>query len=305
MYDEGFIARGRGVSGGVNVNATTLEDCRRNIADCLDQVFAGGVPERVERLYITFVGPAEEFISQLEQRVAVGEVVRFTEVATGLLAGALKREGVLALAGTGSDVFYIREDSTLRRTVGGWGPILGDQGSGSWIGITALRAVVAAIEGWGEPSALVDAIRREWALEKDWDMVPKIYRAPAPYRLAASLTPLVGRVASEGDALALRILREAGECMATQILCLFRRESVPEEFRSEIVLAGGAWKSHSVMRESFAHRVQAEYPETAVRKPLFEPVMAGVASQALEACADAAEARQLLEKGFPEYMVKY
>lgn len=304
LFDEEFQLLGRGMSGGVNINHTSLEDIRANVVDCLEKVFGGETPAHIDRLYVVFVGPVKILYEELEKLTGVKEVIPLAESKAGLLAGAMKEEGILALAGTGSDIFYVRKDKKLNSVVGAWGPILGDQGSGTWIGQKALRAVVAAIEGWGEPTLIYDLIRQEWKLEKDFDMVHIIHRNVAPMRKVGSITPLVGKAANAGDAVALRIIREAGEIMAIQTDCLIRRQGIPEEFR-RVVCCGGAWKTHPSMFNVFRQRLQEKYPGISVEKPWFEHVMAGATKEMLNRQVPVEQARIKLSKQFPDYVIKW
>jgi N-acetylglucosamine kinase-like BadF-type ATPase len=304
LFDSDFVLRGRGISGGVNTNSTSIQDVHANVEDCLKQVFGGQPPKHIDKLYVVFVGPVNVLYEKLEKYTTVGEVVSLHEAKAGLLAGALEEEGILAIAGTGSDIFYVREQKELNSVVGAWGPILGDQGSGTWIGQKALRAVVAYINGWGEPTLMHELIREEWKLERDWDMVNIIHRSVAPFRKVASITPLVGRAADAGDKVALEILHEAGMMMAVQTDCLIRRQNIPESYW-KVVCCGGAWKTHSTMFEVFKRRLQELYPGIAVEKPWFEHVMAGPAKEMLLRKVPIKTAREKLNEQFPDYIIRW
>jgi N-acetylglucosamine kinase-like BadF-type ATPase len=304
LFDEEFRLLGRGMSGGVNINHTTIENSRANVVDCLSQVFGGQPPAHIDKLYVVFIGPVKLLYEELEKTTTLGEIIGLNESNAGLLAGAMLEEGILALAGTGSDIFYVRKERELNSVVGAWGPILGDQGSGTWIGHKALRAVVAAINGWGEPTMMHELIRREWKLEKDWDMVNIVHRSVAPFRTVASVTPIVGEAARAGDAVALKILREAGQIMAVQADCLIRRQGIPEEYR-RVVCCGGAWKTHESMFAAFRERLQELYPGIQVDKPWFEHVMAGAAQEMLLRRVPAEQARLRLREQFPDYIIRW
>ncbi len=304
LFDEDFQLLGRGMSGGVNMNHTSLEDIHANVVDCLGKVFADEVPPLIDKLYVVFVGPVNVLYEELEKITRVNEIIPLTESGAGLLAGAMKEEGILALAGTGSDIFYVRKDKKLNSVVGAWGPILGDQGSGTWIGQKALRSVVASIEGWGEPTLLYDIIKREWKFEKDFDMVHIIHRNVAPMRKVASVTPFVREAANAGDVVALRILREAGEIMAIQTDCLIRRQEIPEDYR-QVVCCGGAWKTHSSMFEVFQQELQKMYPSMPVEKPWFEHVLAGAAKEMLNQQVPTEQARERLSEQFSDYTIAW
>ncbi|HZJ56700.1 MAG TPA: BadF/BadG/BcrA/BcrD ATPase family protein [Clostridia bacterium] len=127
LFDnDGFHLLGEGRSGGVNITQTTPENSRANVADCLRQVFKGERNIHIDRLYSVFIGPMDILNEELARFVTIGEVVELGEAKGGILAGNMEGEGILALSGTGSDVFYVREQDSLNSSVGGWGPILGD-----------------------------------------------------------------------------------------------------------------------------------------------------------------------------------
>ena len=317
LFDEDFRVLGEGRSGGVNLNSTTLEDAEANITQCLDQVFGDAAPSVIDKLYYVFVGRAPLLINALERVCRVRETFHMSEPVAGLLAGALWRGGILALSGTGSDVFYIEDESSppllpqinreaqILKVVGGWGPILGDDGSGAWIGQRAIRAAIAGLEGWAEPTDILRLIKSEWHLKKDWDMVDIVYRSPFPYRLLGSLTKIVAKAARGNDNVAQDILREAGKLMATQTICLINRCAIkPADFR--LVCAGGAWKAHSLMYETFAADLNESFPDLPVRKPCFEPVMAGPVQEILDSAdTDGTEsAEERLKELFPAYVIQ-
>jgi N-acetylglucosamine kinase-like BadF-type ATPase len=311
LFNENFEILGQGLAGGVNVNSTTPENSRENVESCLDQVFAAKPPPSIDKLYAVFVGPVENLLGALERRTGLKETVLLPESEAGLMAGALWEEGFLALAGTGSDLWSVDKGGRLkarsrieRGALGGWGPILGDQGSGVWIGQEAIRAVVSGIEGWTEKTRIHQLIMRDWKLERDWDMVPAVYGESAPFRKVASLTRQVEEAAALGDAVALRIVGEAGELMAIQALALFARYEIPPALR-RLVCCGGAWKTHPLMFETFKGRILAAYPGFDVRKPLFEHLAAGPALELLRRGTPRDRAAEILAEKFPDLVIRW
>ncbi len=299
MFDENMNLLGRGLAGGVNLTQTSLEDCRANVCSCLDQLFAGGVPECVDILYITFVGPAKVFTDELEKRTKVGKVVGNGESTAAILAGNLTMTGVVALSGTGADIFWLGENE--HKVVGAWGPILGDQGSGTWIGQQAVREVVKYLNGWGRETILLDLIMKEWELTEPWGMVGKIHRAPAPFRQVASLTRVVGKAVEMGDAVAIDILKEAAHLLAVQTDSLFKKANLSED-QMHVTLCGGAWKTHPMMFEEYKKELKAMYPAATARRPMFEHVGAGPARYLLEEKGmERAQALALMREKLPQY----
>jgi N-acetylglucosamine kinase-like BadF-type ATPase len=312
LFNEDMKLLGQGNAGGVNVNSTTAENARENVVSCLTQVFASCKPTVIDRLYALYVGPVEYLLEELGAFAEVREVIHLSEPEAALMAGALWSEGLVALSGTGSDVFLIAGDmsrpqwnpDTRRPVVGGWGPIIGDDGSGVWIGQQAIRAAVSGLEGWTEPTLILELIRQDWKLENDWDMVEIVYRSPAPFRQVASLTPIVGKAAHMGDKVALSIVREAGELMAEQTLCLFRRFEIPAGLQ-KLVCCGGGWKTHPLMFERFRDKLLAAQRGLTIRKPLFEHIMAGLALEALSGGSSEEDTAAALQEKFPDLCITW
>ncbi len=300
MFDENMNLLGTGHAGGINLTQTSLEDCRANVHSCLEQVLAAHEPPLVDVVYYTGVGNFQLLCEEVGRRVHTAQYVGTDEALGGLLAGALRQQGVLALAGTGSDVFYISPEK--RTVVGAWGPILGDDGSGAWIGQQGIRAVVRQINGWGEDTLLLPIIRQAWALKNDWQMVRMVHQSPAPFRQVASVTPLVGQAAARGDRVCLNILREAGHLMAVQTESLIRRAGLGED-QLDVTLCGGAWKAHPAMFDAYLSELQAAHPTLTARRPLFEHVCAGPARLLLERGMERADAIRLMKAQFAQYRV--
>jgi N-acetylmuramic acid 6-phosphate etherase len=121
-------------------------------------------------------------------------------------AGALDgKPGLVLIVGTGVVALAIGADGTLR-TADGWGPWLGDEGGGAWIGAAGLRAALRAHDGRGPSTALLDAARARFGAPQTW---------PARLTGAAALASFAPDVlAAEGDAVALAIVSAAADALA-------------------------------------------------------------------------------------------
>jgi N-acetylglucosamine kinase-like BadF-type ATPase len=116
-----------------------------------------------------------------------------------------ERRGVLILAGTGSVAFGINAEGETAQ-VGGWGYLLGDEGSGYLIGLKALQAVVRAADGREPPTALTEQVLRTLGMTSAQELIQWVY-APGRTREIAGLAPLV--LDASEDAVALEIITEA------------------------------------------------------------------------------------------------
>jgi N-acetylglucosamine kinase-like BadF-type ATPase len=127
-----------------------------------------------------------------------------------LVAGAGDAPGVVIIAGTGS-IAYGRNAQGEAARAGGWGHMIGDEGSGYWIGREALSAVMRAADGRGPDTRLTADILEHFEVN-DVSRLPRlVYDRAMPRMAVAVLGPLVQRVSEQGDAVATRILERAAE----------------------------------------------------------------------------------------------
>jgi glucosamine kinase len=142
-----------------------------------------------------------------------GEVLLSGDQEIALDAAFHDGPGVLVVAGTGSIVTGRCADGRLLGA-GGWGPMLGDEGSGHWIGVDAIKSALRAQDRGIETCMLKD-IEAHWGLHSQGELL-----AFANHRTRvefAELTSVVARCADGGDALAASVLERAGRELADQV----------------------------------------------------------------------------------------
>jgi N-acetylglucosamine kinase-like BadF-type ATPase len=137
-------------------------------------------------------------------------IVVVNDALIALVAGAKDAPGIVVIAGTGS-IVYGRDQHGAAARAGGWGHMIGDEGSGYWIGREALAAVMRAEDGRGPATALTAAMLEHFEVA-DVSRLPRIvYDRQSPRVAVAALGPIVERAADEGDAVAMRVLERAAE----------------------------------------------------------------------------------------------
>ncbi|MGR0158570.1 N-acetylglucosamine kinase [Paenarthrobacter nitroguajacolicus] len=147
---------------------------------------------------------SQELATMLSQRFSVPAAV--LSDATAAQLGALQgAPGTTLIVGTGAVAFRFDEAGVLHRA-DGWGPYLGDRGSGRWIGQQGLQAVLEAHDG-GPATSLSAAAG---AVVESPEMLPGWLAANEnPYRAMARFAPLVLQAAEAGDGVAHDIIGEA------------------------------------------------------------------------------------------------
>jgi N-acetylglucosamine kinase-like BadF-type ATPase len=121
--------------------------------------------------------------------------------------------------------------------VGGWGYLLGDEGSGAWIGREAVRLIIRANDQGTPLSALAAAVMSDLGLARPREVVPWLYgRTPPPIKELAALVPRVLDAADSDDPDATRILDAAAAALEELARLLQRRLQLDN---AAIALAGG------------------------------------------------------------------
>jgi N-acetylglucosamine kinase-like BadF-type ATPase len=172
----------------------------------------------------------------------------------GALGGA---PGVIVISGTGSIAMGMNEARQVIRA-GGWGWLLGDEGSGFDIGRRAVAAALGALDGTGPQTSLGELICREWQLERLDQVVPKVYKDPAQARVSiAGLVPLVTKAADQGDAVAAEILALAGRELARLAAVVLERLALSPGRERLVAVTGGVAQGVSQVRAAMAAALPA------------------------------------------------
>ena len=132
------------------------------------------------------------------------------------------KPGVMVISGGGS-VAYGRTGSGEALRIGGWGHVLGDEGSGFWIGLEAIKAALKSRAGVIPETALGECVMCEFGTQDERRVIREVYSAFFSEAEIANLVPLVASLAQEGDAAATRILEEAAGHLSHIVRALLRR----------------------------------------------------------------------------------
>lgn len=173
-----------------------------------------------------------------------------------IVLAAGRTEGAVAalIAGTGSIVYAEAEagpdgerGSAAAVRVGGWGPILGDEGSGYDLGRRALIAVLRAADGRGPQTLLTEKILAELGLSNPFALPPLVYRGGLDRPRIAALSRIVVASAQAGDEVARDIVRSGAAALAELIVTALRRLGRLAEPGVKVVVAGGLFADGSPM----------------------------------------------------------
>jgi len=278
--DLRYVASGEG--GGANANFDAAASIREQSLRCLAPCLEACAPGSIARAYVTALGAADAMKEALLRHSPGCEVLLLSEGEACLRAGLGRREGTVALAGTGSIAFGI--EGGAQTALGGWGSWIGDEGSGYDIGRRAIAAAIRAAEGRGPRTALTEAIVDGLGLGALEELLGRLHGAPSPRAFVASVCPIAAAAARGGDAVALAIFEAAGEELASLTAAML--DGRPALRSRPVTVAGSAWKGCRAMFERFERELTAKHPGVAVALPAFEPVVGGVFEEAFARFAE-------------------
>ncbi|MGV8967979.1 MAG: N-acetylglucosamine kinase [Cellulomonas sp.] len=280
VADRGGALLGYAVTPGGNIRSSP-----RSLAENLREALMLAVPAELRRdvvggvLGIAGAGPARSAEVSRIARAAwsdaglthVVEPTVSTDLDIAFAAGSDHPDGLLLLAGTGAIACWFTDWHVVDRCDGmGW--ILGDEGSGVWIGTAALRAVAAHLDGRGPATALTDLVLTEIARGRTHDVVMDDPRqeliravddhAPSWFGAFARTTALA---ADAGDAVANRIVIQAADALVRTA----QRAAHGRDF-TEVILAGAVLTTPGPVSDAVNRQLAEQHRSTltTVRSPV-------------------------------------
>ncbi len=190
--------------------------------------------------------PAQSLVRNAFQEAGIARAVHVGTDAKCAFHDAFGAEaGILLISGTGSSALGRGTDGTWVR-VGGWGDLVGDEGSGYAMGMAALRALVRGEDGRSMETRLRDPILTALEVDRPEDLIAWI--ATSNKAEVAALVPIVCREAEAGDAVATTIVENAVEDLAAHVLTVVKRLG-PWPGRPAVALVGGLIDEDGPLRQ--------------------------------------------------------
>jgi len=191
------------------------------------------------------------------------------------LEGAFKgRAGIILIAGTGSFALAKDHKEGIHRA-GGWGRVVGDEGSGVILAREGLSAVARHMDGRGKATALTAAIAEKFGLSTQEKIINAVYRENFDI---ARIAPLVVEAAAAKDVECGRILNKATFELSEHVRVLVRKIEDSSHARSKIPLAfiGSLISNDNVYRKILTQKITFSMPQVTVVKPEATPEFGAV-----------------------------
>ncbi|MGC7872031.1 BadF/BadG/BcrA/BcrD ATPase family protein [Desulfosporosinus sp. SYSU MS00001] len=176
-----------------------------------------------------------------------------------------KFSGNVLAVGTGTVALGVDDEGKVFR-VGGWGHLIGDQGSGYDIGCKALAAMVASSDGYGPKSILESQVTNHLKLKQVREIVDWLNQAERTTKDIAGLVPIVVEAARNQDAVAQTIFAQAGRDLGLVTRALLRKTG-----GIDLGLVGGIIHIWKFIEPTFLMTVHEEFSNLRLLQPSYQP----------------------------------
>jgi len=255
-------------------SATTLgaEEAAGRIITLIQKLLAQRTPASI---YVGAAGAGRGEIAQRLQK-AIAERYTHTQVRVSddahiaLRACVPSGPGIVLIAGTGS-IAYVENAAAQAYRAGGYGFLLGDDGSGFSIGLAAIKLLARIYDGRGLSDELKAELEKRLGISDPSGLFDLVY-APEqpPVSLIASLAPHVLELASNGVRSAHKIVQTAALELSDLVKVVAKKSGLWAE-RCPLVLGGGLMRENSLLSFLLETRVQADFPSAEILKRAAEP----------------------------------
>ena len=260
VVDRNGNEQGRASAGSSNYTVIGAEQAAAAVAQAVTEaVHRAGGQLPVRALWgglsgIDRSGAREQLHALIQSLAAEIRLTNDAELIFSALAGGI---GVVMIAGTGSIALgHDASGATVR--AGGWGHLMGDEGSGYDIGRRALQAAAQAADGRGPATALLDAFLRHWQIDRPSDMIAHAYRSTDKASIA-DLASIAFAAAEAGDEVARRIIGTAAGELARAAIAAAGQLALPDDCLP-LALTGGLLTGHPGYRRSVLRRIRTHRP---------------------------------------------
>jgi N-acetylglucosamine kinase-like BadF-type ATPase len=241
--DSNTIVLGRGQAGPGNPRAAGFDVAQSNIAAAIEAAFADAKLPQATAAAACFglAGAGREVeqqrIANWAQNQGIATAVRVVGDAEPILAAASPDNcGVALICGTGSLAWGRNRAGQVARS-GGWGYLMGDEGSGYAIALAGLRAAMRAADGRGPPTDLLGAFMQKLGVDSPEQLVAKIYAPEMTRERLAELASVVFDFRST-DEPAKRIVQAAVDDLAEMVATVATLLQLPSQDFT-LAMAGG------------------------------------------------------------------
>jgi N-acetylglucosamine kinase-like BadF-type ATPase len=245
VLDVNYTVLGEGLAGPSNPLRVGITNAAAAVREAIDRACEAGQVRRTD-LVAARIGLAGARRHELSARIrdalaglGIGDLVVLGDADIALYGATEGQPGLIVIAGTGSICCGINARGR-RECAGGWGPIAGDEGGGSWISRRALRAIAHAADGRGSATSLMDAACAYFHVTNPNDLSTAIYAPTITNERLAGFGKDVVDAAKAKDRIAREILTDGARELGLMAAAVIRNLKLERE-TFQVAYVGGVF----------------------------------------------------------------
>jgi glucosamine kinase len=213
-----------GQGGPSNEDAVGTQAAVRALLETADEATgrAGIACERLDAAVVALAGTDTAGVAQRLHAARSEDWIVVNDVVAAWAAATDAQPGIGVISGTGSNVLGVGADGRAWRA-GGWGHLLGDEGSGYWLGIESIKAALRDREDSGPETALSDAVVEFFGVASVEALATRVYSKRLSKSEIAAFAAETGKLAENGDAVACDLYERGAGQLGQQIAAVIRR----------------------------------------------------------------------------------
>ena len=275
--DDGWNIVAEAIGGPSNFQIIGTEKASSNVLEVVETLLRKASCDfsDVRSLYLAVAGAGriadadmmrDAFIDLLRSKgYSIPEIAIGSDAIAALEGAFSGRPGMILISGTGSILFAKDRLDRIHRA-GGWGRVIGDEGSGYSIGQACLSAIARQLDGREKVTSMWPLFQERLRIQSSQDLIAAVYQNKLDI---ASLALIVIEAAERGDEVAGEILSKASIDLCDLIDAVLRQLDVPVP----LVLCGSLLESDNSFSQKLKLSIKTRFPHLKIQEPDHSPAV--------------------------------
>ena len=266
---ERVLHLGHGASS--NADAVGARAATESLMKATEEALArvGIAHEELDAAVLAIAGTDTEAVAAHVREGRPGAWIVVNDVVGAWAAATGAQPGVGVISGTGSNVLGVGADGRAWRA-GGWGHVLGDEGSGYWLAVQSIKAALRDRERSGPETALSAAAIDFFSVDSIGALATLVYSKPLTKGEIAAFAIETARVAHAGDAVAVELYERGARELGRQVRAVIEQTGLVGGF--PVGLIGSAFKAGALFVEPLSAVIHGLAPQAGVAVVEMAPV---------------------------------
>lgn len=178
-------------------------------------------------------------------------------------------DGIHVVSGTGSIAMSINKE--MHKVSGGWGYLLGDEGSSYSIGLQGLKKCIQGLEDYRKESIILELFEKEYGFISKKTVLSYVYGADDFRSTVASFAPLVHKASECGCNIAKQVLTGEAECLVTLCDNLLERNH-QDDTNVNVSYSGGTFNAKGTFMYEFERGLRKSSFKYSLNEPILNPI---------------------------------